>query len=308
MGNHRLKTRRNPCGAGKCARAGLGYVRPMRVLVTNDDGIDAEGIHVLAQYVVNAGHDVVVAAPAFDASGSGAALGVLHADAHIDVKRVEVPGCDAPAFAVAGPPGLCTLAARLGAFGAPPDIVVSGINAGLNTGRAILHSGTVGAALTAQNFGAKGLAVSVASGTPWRWDTAATIAVEVLDLLLDAPPRSVLNLNVPACARADVRGVRWARLAAFGAVRAAIGAVETDGALQIELRAVNEQLPPDTDTALCDAGYTTLTTLVGIAESWPADQLEPDVSRLQVPGAPLEELHFVPDASDSRTLRSRERA
>jgi 5'-nucleotidase len=286
----------------------LGYVRRMRVLVTNDDGIDAEGMHVLAQYVVAAGHDVVIAAPAADASGSGAALGVFHADSHIDVKRVEVPGCEAPAWAVSGPPGLCTLAARLGAFGPPPDLVVSGINAGLNTGRAILHSGTVGAALTAQNFGAKGLAVSVAAGTPWRWDTAATIAIEVLDLLIDAPPRSVLNLNVPALARNDVQGVRWARLAAFGAVRAAIGEIEADGTLQIELRATNEVLPPDTDTALCEAGFASLTTLVGIAESWPVEQPEHDVAQHPVPGAPLGELHLVPDAADSRTLRSRERA
>ena len=111
------------------------------------------------------------------------------------------------------------LAGRLGAFGAPPDLVVSGINAGLNTGRAILHSGTVGAALTAQNFGTKGLAVSVAATEPWRWDTATTIAVEVLDVLAAAPPRSVLNLNVPALAVDEVKGVRWARLAAFGAAR-----------------------------------------------------------------------------------------
>jgi 5'-nucleotidase len=280
----------------------------MRVLVTNDDGIDAAGLHVLARFVVDAGHDVVVAAPSADASGSGAALGVFHADSHIDVKRVQVPGCAAPAWSVSGPPGLCALAARLGAFGPQPEMVVSGINAGLNTGRAILHSGTVGAALTAQNFGAKGLAVSVAAEEPWRWDTAATIAIEVLDLLIDAPPRSVLNLNVPALARADVRGIRWARLAAFGAVRAAIGELESDGTLQIELRATNDELPPDTDTALCEAGYATLTTIVGIAESWPAEQPQQDVTPRPVPGGPLEALHAIPDPTDSRTLRSRERA
>ena len=133
----------------------------MRVLVTNDDGIESEGLHALAQALTTVVEDVVVAAPVGDASGSSVALGVFHADARIDVKRVEVPGCDAPAWAVSGPPGLCTLAARLGAFGPEPDVIVSGINAGLNTGRAILHSGTVGAALTGQNFGAKGLAVSV---------------------------------------------------------------------------------------------------------------------------------------------------
>jgi 5'-nucleotidase len=280
----------------------------VRILATNDDGIEAEGLHALACAVAGAGHDLVVAAPDTDASGSGAAIGLFHSDSRIDVKQVRLPMCDAPAWAVGGPPGLCTLAARLGAFGPPPDIVVSGINAGLNTGRAILHSGTVGAALTAQNFGAKGLAVSVAAGDSWRWDTAAAIVVEVLDVLADAPARSVLNLNVPALARAEVKGVRWARLAAFGAVRAAIAESNADGQLQIELRAVDEQLPPDTDTALADAGYATLTTIVGIAEAWPTEGTSPAVTERPVPGAPFDAVHAVPDARDSRTLRSRERA
>jgi 5'-nucleotidase len=283
----------------------------VRILLTNDDGIDAEGLHVLARRVASAGHDVIVAAPSTDASGSGAALGVFHADSHIDVTQVTIADCTAPAWSVSGPPGLCTLAARLGAFGPPPELVVSGINAGLNTGRAILHSGTVGAALTAQNFGAKGLAVSVQAQTPWRWDTAATVALEVLDLLVEAPPRSVLNLNVPALSRDDIKGLRWARLAAFGAVRAAISEIESDGKLQIELRATDERLPPDTDTALCEAGYATITTIVGIAESWPSEQTEsstPNLAQRPVPGAPFDALHEVPDAADSRTLRSRDRA
>jgi 5'-nucleotidase len=280
----------------------------MRLLVTNDDGIDAEGLHVLARALASAGHDLVVAAPAGDASGSGAALGVFHADSHIDVKRVDIPDCDGPAWAVSGPPGLCVLAARLGAFGEPPEVVVSGINAGLNTGRAILHSGTVGAALTAQNFGAKGLAVSVDAEMPWRFDTAATVALEVLDQLIDAPARSVLNVNVPARSRAELKGLRWARLAAFGAVRAAIGEVEGDGRLQIELRATDDTLPDDTDTALCEAGYAALTSIVGIVESWPTEEVPQEVAQHQVPGAPLDHLHVIPDSADSRTLRSRERA
>src|SRR6476646_4519774 len=72
-----------------------GYVRSVRVLVTNDDGIESEGLHVLAQALTTVVSDVVVAAPAGDASGSSAALGVFHRDSRIDVKRVEVPGCDA---------------------------------------------------------------------------------------------------------------------------------------------------------------------------------------------------------------------
>jgi len=284
----------------------------VRILVTNDDGVAAEGIHVLAAYLEKTDHDIVVAAPDRDMSGTGAAIGVLHAEAQIDVRRVDLPGSGVEAWAVGGPPGLCAIAGRLGAFGAQPDVIVSGINAGLNTGRAILHSGTVGAALTAQNFGAKGLAVSVASGDPWQWDTAAALAVEVLDTLIDAPPRSVLNLNVPSLPRSEVLGIRWARLAAFGAVRAAIAEAQTDGQLQIELRETEAQLPDDSDTALCEAGYASLTAIVGIAESWPADEgvheTAADVSPRAVPGAPFDPVHAVPDHTDSRTLRSRDRA
>ncbi len=111
------------------------------------------------------GYDVFVVAPNDDRSGTGASIGLVHADQHLDAQQVELPGCEGiPAYALDGPPGLCVCAARLGAFGDPPDIVVSGINSGCNTGRAILHSGTVGAALTAQSFGCSALAVSVDVG------------------------------------------------------------------------------------------------------------------------------------------------
>ncbi len=134
----------------------------MKVLVTNDDGVGSAGLHALARALVAAGRDVLVVAPDRDMSGSGAAIGRIHVDEHIDAERVELPGlAGVPAYAVDGPPGLCVLAARLGGFGDSPDVVVSGINPGCNTGRAVLHSGTVGAALTAANFGGRGLAVSI---------------------------------------------------------------------------------------------------------------------------------------------------
>jgi 5'-nucleotidase len=276
-----------------------------RILVTNDDGIEAEGIHVLAAALDDAGHDVIVVAPTIDRSGTGPALGLLHDDQHLDVARVELPGRPAVrAFALDGLPGLCVAAARLGAFGAPPDIVVSGINSGCNTGRAILYSGTVGAALAAQSLGASALAVSVDVSNPWRYDTAARIALDVLPMLLEAPPRSVLNLNVPARAYDDVLGVRWARLAAFGSVRAAV-AEAGEGRLQFELRATGVTPAPDSDQGFIEAGYASLTTVVGVAEAWPdAEVSEGDagVTSAVVPGAHVEPVHVVPDASAPRSL------
>jgi 5'-nucleotidase len=276
----------------------------MNLLVTNDDGVESPGIHVMAAALRDAGYEVLVVAPDRDRSGIGAAIGLVHADQHIDAKRVELPGCAGiPAFALDGPPGMCVCAARLGAFGEPPRVVVSGINPGCNTGRAILHSGTVGAALTAQSFGASALAVSVDASDPWRFDTAAAVALEVLPMLFDAPARSVLNLNVPARDRADIGGLRWARLAAFGAVRAAVEG-SPDGRLQFELRATGVVPPPDSDQGLVNAGFASLTTLVGVAEAWPSELLGDGdvVQALVVPGALVESVHSVPDASAPRTL------
>ena len=263
----------------------------MRVLVTNDDGIEAPGIHRLAAAVVDAGHDVVVAAPRTDMSGSGAALGRLHVDEHIDVEAHDLPGLGGvPAFGVDGPPALAVLTGRLGGFGPPPDLVVSGVNPGANTGRATLHSGTVGAALTAANFGVSALAVSIEPGDPVHWDTATTLAAAALEWLVDAPDRTVLNLNVPDRSLADLAGVRWAVLAPFGTVRAAIADADLPragdgvGRLQMELRETGDVLPPDSDTAVVLAGYASVTELVGIRAVGGAERPVPGALRPRADG------------------------
>src|SRR5262249_30083623 len=134
------------------------------------------------------------------------------------------------------------------------------------------------------------------------FDTAAHVALDVVPMLLDAPERSVLNLNVPARDYDDVRGVRWARLAAFGAVRAAV-AEAPDGRLQFEVRATGDVPPPDSDHGLVNAGYASLTTLVGVAEAWPAElEGSDEVETAVVPGAHVETVHTVPDASAPRSL------
>ena len=144
--------------------------------------------------------------------------------------------------------------------------------------------------------------MSVDVSDPWRYDTAARVVLDVLPLLLDAPARSVLNLNVPARPYEHVVGVRWARLAAFGSVRAAVS--DTGGGrLQFELRATDVVHPPDSDQAIVQAGYASLTTIVGVAEAWPTERSDADgVTSQVVPGAPLEPVHCVPDASTPRSL------
>lgn len=296
----------------------------VRVLITNDDGVDSVGIQLLAAAVAATGdHEVLVVAPADDRSGTGAALGNFSPSAGgLEVTAVELP--DAPgveAWALEGTPAMCVLAAALGGFGPRPDLIVSGINAGLNTGRAVLHSGTVGAVLTGQNFGLSGLAVSTALADPWEWATAAAIAVEVLPLVIDAPPRSALNLNVPALPREQVRGIRWARLAPFGETRAAMVAEPAEPAepgagggadrrrLTMELQLSEIDFEADTDNGVVRDGWASLTTLVGVVEAWPGDHLldaneiATDLTQTMVPGAALHHAHRVPDASGAGVLR-----
>lgn len=244
----------------------------MRLLVTNDDGIQAPGIAALAAALLQAGHDVVVAAPEDDRSGASAAIGGMRADETIALTRVDLEGLEAATcYSVAASPALITIAACLGGFGPAPDAVVSGINAGANTGRAVLHSGTVGAALTAANFGRSGLAVSLAVGGELQWATPARSAVAALEWLAEQPDATVVNLNLPNRPLSEVRGVRQGFLAPFGTVRAAI--VEARGGLQVEMvgdgdgeggQPSGEAAPEGSDTALVLAGFASVTTLSGV--------------------------------------------
>ncbi len=170
-----------------------------------------------------------------------------------------------PAHAVAAHPGPIVLAAAQGAFGDPPDIVLSGVNHGANVGRAVLHLGTVGAALTASQR--RPCASSVArcragAAAAATLDTAVTVAATLFDRLAALPGGSVLNLNVPN--QAEVNPPLRAGLAEFGTVRARVD-YAGDGA--ISLAAIVEgELPPDSDARLLAEGHPTVTALRSVTE------------------------------------------
>lgn len=247
----------------------------MRIVVTNDDGIESPGLHALAAMLVSLGHEPVVAAPANDMSGSSAAIGRIEIDRPTKVQRraLPAPAADIPGYAVEGPPGLAALlAARGGLAEADAEILVSGINAGTNTGHAILHSGTVGAALTAASFGMSALAVSLAVADPMPWESAFEPLADALDLLAAAPRATVLNLNVPAQPVNDGRPeLRWASLDGFGTFRVAV-AERQDELVQLEYRATGHELDPQSDTALVESGYATITAIDAI-RAVPPDEI-----------------------------------
>jgi 5'-nucleotidase len=245
-----------------------------RALITNDDGVESEGLRWLALTAVELGFDTVVAAPLTDSSGTSAALTATQADGRIVVEERTLPGLTGvPAFGVAAAPGFIALIATRGAFGPPPDVVLSGINRGVNTGHAVLHSGTVGAAMTARTQGCRSMAVSIAEGEHYHWATAAEIARRSVKLLLELDHDVVLNVNVPNLASEELRGIRRAKLAPFGSVQTSIAEVGS-GWVRIGIAEDDRPIARDTDSALLAEGFACLTALQPLAA---ADDLDLDI-------------------------------
>ncbi len=263
----------------------------MRILITNDDGVFAPGIAALARGLWAAlgdRHDLVVVAPMVDHSGAGAAVGRVYERESIPYEAVNIPGlAHVPTFGIDGPPALAVIVACIEGFGPPPDLVVSGINHGVNAGRSALHSGTVGAVLTGAQFGIRGLAVSIAWGEdPVPWETPVALATAILPTLAEAPPATVLNLNVPAVTPDRLHGVRHGTLGRVGLIRAVrpeattepVAGVPIDltaGAITLTLRgmgvgadrlAEQAELEPESDAALLAEGWATVTPLSGVRE------------------------------------------
>lgn len=230
-----------------------------RVIVTNDDGIASPGLTTLARALAEH-FEVIVAAPSEDMSGSGTGIGRFDIDAGFELTPIDIEDVT-KAYSIDGPPGLAVTAAALGAFGPVPDLVVSGINAGINTGHSIIHSGTVGAALTARTFNIKGLAVSIGQSDPWHWATAAEFAAAAAIWLLERKQGPhILNVNVPGVPIDEVAGVHWADLDEFGYIRVATADVE-GRRLQFVVGATRDRSDPASDTVLCSENHVTVTPL-----------------------------------------------
>jgi 5'-nucleotidase len=246
-------------------------------LVTNDDGIDSDGLRQLAGAAVRADFDVVVAAPDQEASGSSAAMPPIAADGKIMISRRELAGLPAiPAYAVHAAPAFIAFTAVRGAFGQSPGVLVSGINQGPNTGRAVLHSGTVGAAMTAALHGVRAAAFSL----DWRgdgeqhWDTAVAVVERLLPGLGNQQPGAVLNVNVPNVPPAELRGIRPGPLAAAGAVQLRVVASTRDY-LHVTMHEPADWPPDGSDAALLAAGFATVTSVLPLCEVPLADSALP---------------------------------
>lgn len=173
-----------------------------RILVTNDDGITAEGIKRLEEAMLPLG-EVTVVAPDHEMSATSQSLS-LHSPLRVD--RV-----DSRHFAVSGTPADAVILAIHHLLAKRPDLVVSGINPGGNLGENVVYSGTVAAAMEATLHGVPAIAVSLATRRQLDFSLAADFAQRLAQKVLDAalPAGVMLNVNVP---RGEVKGVRITRM------------------------------------------------------------------------------------------------
>ena len=242
----------------------------MKILLTNDDGIDAPGLAALYHAIRHLGA-VTVAAPLQVQSATSHAV-TFHRPIRTSRRTIAAQELCPGGFcgvAVDGRPADCVKLAMHRVFGDEPDLVVSGMNKGANVGINTLYSGTVGAAREAAIYGVPAVAVSLHIGQREgiRWSDAARHAADVIADLLAAgplPAHNVVNINVPCLdGGAEPRGVRVVPMSTSRIIEE-YTATDGDNGDRHYMAADTfdfHTMHPDTDVEALFAGYISVTPL-----------------------------------------------
>ena len=248
------------------ADIGSAQTLSLRIMLTNDDGFDSTGLKVMQAALAAAGHQVTVVAPATNMSSSSMSMtsGVIKFE-----KKSE------GVWAVYGTPADAAVIGVVHILrDAPPDLVVSGTNAGQNLALSTNSSGTVNAAIAATRYGVPAIATSAGSGpnTDGAYAIAASLATRIVAALSAnrsadgklLPDRYVLTINVPAPPTGELKGMKWAALSRQASYTRVYSETGNPDELRSQLRQVTSAGgETDTDLALFLQGYVTLTLLDG---------------------------------------------
>ncbi len=177
----------------------------MRILLTNDDGIDAPGINILAGKLEDE-HEIVIVAPEKEQSATSHSITLF--------KPIRILEKGDNRYAITGTPTDCISIAFQVILKKPVDLVISGINGGQNMSEDVLYSGTVAAALEAMFLGNKAIALSLASYTEQKFETAAFYMKKMLDkgIFQTIGKKEILNINVPNVEISKVKGIKITEL------------------------------------------------------------------------------------------------
>lgn len=182
------------------------------ILITNDDGIGADGLARLARAAESFG-EVWVVAPESQRSAASHSITLR---SHIDIYPSDYPAAEVHAYACSGTPADCVRVGVLSIMPRKPDVVLCGINDGYNAASDVQYSATVGAALEAAFQGIPSIALSEQSVS--RHEATDAYLGEILEKLIDARPLPghIFNVNFPGCRPEECRGILWGRKVSRG--------------------------------------------------------------------------------------------
>ncbi|MGO5064817.1 5'/3'-nucleotidase SurE [Clostridium sp. LCP25S3_F8] len=233
----------------------------MNILLTNDDGIDAEGINTLAK-LLSKYHNVIMVAPEDQRSASGHSITIYEP---IVVKQVRKP-YDIEAYSISGTPADCVKVALDKLISNNIDIVISGINKGLNMGNDILYSGTVSAAIEGSMYKIPSIAVSAefVRGKKENYEIAAKYTLEIINRVKKEKLKNdvVLNLNIPFCSEEEIKGIKVCKVGNRIFNTRFSEEIDEDGNKILKLEGdINKNINDDTDVYYIRNKYVTLTPL-----------------------------------------------
>ncbi|MGH7760219.1 MAG: 5'/3'-nucleotidase SurE [Candidatus Dormibacteraceae bacterium] len=231
-----------------------------RILLTNDDGITSPGLLAAYAELKRLG-EVTVVAPDAERSAVGHAITTL---TPLRVKEF-IRGGRRIGYAIDGMPADCVKLAITSLLAKRPDLVVSGINRGPNTGNNVIYSGTVSAATEARILGVPSMAVSLGTFTNPRWIGAAQVTRRIAAAILERglPKKVLLNVNVPNTEKHKIKGIKVTRMGDSGHVENFTIHTDRDNQPSYLLNAIYKvsDIDLDTDAAALAAGWVTITPI-----------------------------------------------
>ena len=236
----------------------------MNILLTNDDGVHSPGIAKLAKYL-SSDHNVFIVAPSGERSASGHSI-TMHLP--LFVKKVVLSGLeDIPTYSVSGTPADSVKLGLRAIIKEPIDLVVSGINLGLNLGADIFCSGTTSAAMEAAMMGYKGLAASLQmkgiSSMELLSDAAKCVGLFLSQIDIQKDVRHVINMNVPAIPFEEIRGFKLAKQGKVQYDEKYERRIDPRGREYYWLAGgfIGDRTKEETDSTILNEGYISLTPL-----------------------------------------------
>ena len=233
----------------------------MRLLLTNDDGINAKGIYALAKELEK-DYEVIIVAPDNERSACGHSITLTRP---LVVRETKLEGLESKAFSVDGTPADCVKIAINKLIDTKIDMVVSGINKGLNLGTDVLYSGTVSAAIEAAIYKIPSMAISMEVNKDMEtYEVAAKYAREILMKANENGIKNdiVLNVNVPLLKENEIKGIKVCKIGSRLYNNCYIKTIGENNETQYEIKGqVKDIHEEDSDTIYFKEGYVTVTPL-----------------------------------------------